>query len=133
MSLDINCLWTRLCMSYRNGTHWVIFLSSKLNTALQTVHHCLNIYAGSCVALVLWREDEHRKLVTRFGIIRHNTLRYNERHGLKIMLLLDIWSFEKKYSKTCRFNDLMQLFITKLNIKTITLKCNNRPLVWWQI
>jgi len=40
------------------------------NTALQTVCHRFNIYAGSCVALALWRRDGHRQLVTRFGVIR---------------------------------------------------------------
>jgi len=39
-------------------------------TALQTVRHRFNIYAGSCVALVLWRGDGNRQLVTRFGVIR---------------------------------------------------------------
>jgi len=42
----------------------------KSYTALQTVHHCFNINANSCVASAQWREDGHRKLVTRFGIIR---------------------------------------------------------------
>jgi len=37
---------------------------------LQTVRHRFNVYAGSCVALALWRRDWHRKLVTRFGVIR---------------------------------------------------------------
>jgi len=37
-------------------------------TVLQTVRHRFNIYAGSCVALALWRGDRHRKLVTRFGV-----------------------------------------------------------------
>jgi len=27
-------------------------------------------YSGSCVALALCREDEHRKLVTRLGVIQ---------------------------------------------------------------
>jgi len=40
----------------------------KSYTALQTVRQRFNIYAGSCVALALWRRDGHRKLVTRFGI-----------------------------------------------------------------
>jgi len=40
--------------------------------ALQTVRHCFNIYASMLVyvALALCRGDEHRKLVTRFGILR---------------------------------------------------------------
>jgi len=37
---------------------------------LQTVRHRFNIYESSCVASALWRGDEHRKLVTRFGVIR---------------------------------------------------------------
>jgi len=43
---------------------------AKSYTALQTVHHCLSIYAGSCVTLALWRGDGHRQLVPHFGIIR---------------------------------------------------------------
>jgi len=35
---------------------------------LQTVRHRFNIYAGSSVALALWRGYGHRKLVTRFGV-----------------------------------------------------------------
>jgi len=37
---------------------------------LQTVRHRFNMHAGSCVALALLRGDGHRKLVTRFGVIR---------------------------------------------------------------
>jgi len=37
---------------------------------LQTVRHHFNFYASSCVSLALWRENGHRKLVTRFGVIR---------------------------------------------------------------
>jgi len=42
----------------------------NLTQRCQTVRHHFNIYAGSCVALALWRGDGHRKLVTRFGVIR---------------------------------------------------------------
>jgi len=38
--------------------------------ALQTVHHGFNIYVSSCVTLALCRGNGHRKLVTRFGVIR---------------------------------------------------------------
>jgi len=45
--------------------------TAKSYTALQTVYHCFTIYASSCVALaLLWRGIGHRKLVTRFLIIR---------------------------------------------------------------
>jgi len=38
---------------------------------LQAVGHRFNIYyAGNCVALALWRDDGHCKLVTCFGVIR---------------------------------------------------------------
>jgi len=37
---------------------------------LQTVCHRFNIYASNCVTMALWRVDGHRKLVTRFGVIR---------------------------------------------------------------
>jgi len=37
---------------------------------VQTVRHRFNIYASSCVALVLWRGVGHYKLVTRFIILR---------------------------------------------------------------
>jgi len=37
---------------------------------LQMVCHDLNIYANSWVVLALWHGDGHRKLVTRFGVIR---------------------------------------------------------------
>jgi len=37
-------------------------------TAFQTVRRRFNIYAGSCVALALWREDGHRQLITHFGL-----------------------------------------------------------------
>jgi len=37
---------------------------------LQTVCHRFNIYASNCVALSLSRGDGHRKLVTRFCVIR---------------------------------------------------------------
>jgi len=40
-------------------SHW----PTKSYTALQTVRHCFNIYAGSCVALTLWRGNGHHKLV----------------------------------------------------------------------
>jgi len=40
------------------------------NIVLQMVWHRFNNYASNCVALVLWRGDGHRKLVTRFGVIR---------------------------------------------------------------
>jgi len=43
---------------------------AKPYIALQTVRHRFNIYASSCVVLALWRGDGHRKLVTRFGVIR---------------------------------------------------------------
>jgi len=43
---------------------------TKYCMALQTVRHHFNIYAGSCVALAQCRGNEHRKLVTRFGVIR---------------------------------------------------------------
>jgi len=43
---------------------------AKSYTALQTVRHRFNICAGSCVAFALWRENGHRQLVTRFGVIR---------------------------------------------------------------
>jgi len=43
---------------------------AKSYTALQTVHHCFNIYASWYVALALCRGDGHCKLVTRFGVIR---------------------------------------------------------------
>jgi len=33
-------------------------------------YEIFNIYAGSCVALALWRGDGYRKLVTRFGVTR---------------------------------------------------------------
>jgi len=47
-----------------------VFLVFLAYTTLQTVRHRFNIYAGSCVALALWRGVGHRKLVTRFGVIR---------------------------------------------------------------
>jgi len=43
---------------------------AKSYTALQTVHHCFNIYASSYVTFVLWCGVGHHKLVTRFGVIR---------------------------------------------------------------
>jgi len=43
---------------------------AKSYTALQTIRHRFNIYSSTCFALALWRGDEHRKLVTRFGVIR---------------------------------------------------------------
>jgi len=36
---------------------------------LQTGHRRFNNYASSCVTLTLRRGVEHRKLVTRFGVI----------------------------------------------------------------
>jgi len=45
-------------------------MAEKSYTALQTVRHRFNIYAGSCVALALWHGDGHCQLVTRFGVIR---------------------------------------------------------------
>jgi len=45
-------------------------LEFKSYTALQTVRHCFDIYAGSCVALALLRGDGLCKLFTRFGVIR---------------------------------------------------------------
>jgi len=44
--------------------------TGQIYTALQTIRHRFNVYESSCVALVLWRGDRHRKLVTRSGIIR---------------------------------------------------------------
>jgi len=40
--------------------HSVSKKSAKSCTALQTVRHRFNIYAGTCVALALWRWDWHR-------------------------------------------------------------------------
>jgi len=45
-------------------------------TTLQTVNHRFNVYASSCVALVLCRGDGHCKLVTRFGVIRECNKRF---------------------------------------------------------
>jgi len=57
------------------GTAWSIihlFIIEIGNfvATLQTIRHRFNIYASSCVASVLWRGDGHRKLVTRFSVIR---------------------------------------------------------------
>jgi len=53
---------------------WEVWSSNhgpdKSYTALQMVCYCFNIYASNCVVLALWCEVGHRKLVTRFGIIR---------------------------------------------------------------
>jgi len=53
---------------------WDVYSSNprptKSYTILQTVRHCFNIYESGCVALALWRGDGHRKLVTRFGVMR---------------------------------------------------------------
>jgi len=39
--------------------------------AVQTIRHRFNIYASSYIAsVVVCRGDGHRKLVTRFGVIR---------------------------------------------------------------
>jgi len=54
--------------SYAGGREFVSQRSTKSYTALQRVRHRFNIYASSCVALVLWRGDGHRKLVTCFGV-----------------------------------------------------------------
>jgi len=43
---------------------------AKSYTALQTIRYRFNIYVSSCVALALQRGDGHRKLVTRFSVIR---------------------------------------------------------------
>jgi len=43
---------------------------AKSYSALETVRHRFNIYAGSCVALALWRGDGHRQVVTHLGVIR---------------------------------------------------------------
>jgi len=43
---------------------------AKSSTALQTVRRSFNMYASSCVALATWCGDGHRKLVTRFSVIR---------------------------------------------------------------
>jgi len=45
--------------------------TAKSYSTLQMVRYRFNIYAGSWVALALWRGDGHRKLVTRFfSVIR---------------------------------------------------------------
>jgi len=44
--------------------------TAKPYTGLLTVRHRFNICKSSCVALVLSRGDENRKLVTRFSVIR---------------------------------------------------------------
>jgi len=55
------------------------FGPAETYTPLQPVLHRFNIYASSCVALVLsCRGDKPRELVTRFGIIQ----RENEEFGL---------------------------------------------------
>jgi len=43
---------------------------AKSYIALQTIRHRFNICSSSCVALALWHGNGHRKLITRFGVIR---------------------------------------------------------------
>jgi len=45
-------------------------VSTKSYTALQTVRHRLKTYGSSFDVSALWRGNGHRKLVTRFGVIR---------------------------------------------------------------
>jgi len=45
-------------------------LKGRPNHNVVKVRHRFYIYASSCIALSLWRGDGHRKLVTRFSIIR---------------------------------------------------------------
>jgi len=50
--------------SYTGGPEFEFQRPANSYTVLQTVcQHRFNIYPG----LILWREDGHRKLVTRFG------------------------------------------------------------------
>jgi len=63
-----NCLAERLTCVHRVREVWSSNPGPAISyTALQMVHQRFNIYADSCVALALWRGDEHRKLVTRFS------------------------------------------------------------------
>jgi len=56
--------------SCAGGREFVSQRPDKSYTALQTVRHRFNIYAGSCATFALWRVDGHSQLVTRFGIIQ---------------------------------------------------------------
>jgi len=56
--------------SCAEGQEFVSQRPAKSYTALQTVRHRFNIYASGCVTMALWRGDGHRKLDTRFDVIR---------------------------------------------------------------
>jgi len=61
------------CASWAGGREFEFQRPAKSYTALQTVRHRFNIYAGSFVALTLWRRDGHRKFVKRLGLGRNTT------------------------------------------------------------
>jgi len=83
---------------------------AKSCTALQTVRHRFNIYAGSCVALTLCHGDRNRKLVTRFGVMGE----CKERFGNVNQYYYDLHESNKFYK---HYMIIRLMFVVLINLR----------------